>query len=89
MQPECAAQHAKNAGMRHQQRQAMCVDLRAAAQHALGKLLRRFTAGRRDGVKRGQAAIAGILANPAFTTVLPTTVTPEEAREYAAARTVF
>lgn len=33
----------------------------------------------------GQAAIAGILANPAFTTVLPTCVTPEEVREYAAA----
>ncbi|HZP28063.1 MAG TPA: aldo/keto reductase, partial [Acidimicrobiia bacterium] len=33
----------------------------------------------------GQAAIAGILANPAFTTVLPTCVTVEEVREYAAA----
>ena len=33
----------------------------------------------------GQAAIAGILANPAFTTVLPTTINPEEVREYAAA----
>lgn len=33
----------------------------------------------------GQAAIAGILANPAFTTVLPTCVTTEEIREYAAA----
>ena len=33
----------------------------------------------------GQAAIAGILANPAFTTVLPTCVTPDEVREYAAA----
>lgn len=32
-----------------------------------------------------QAAIAGILANPAFTTVLPTVVTPEEVREFAAA----
>ena len=32
-----------------------------------------------------QAAIAGILANPAFTTVLPTTVTAEEVRDYAAA----
>ncbi len=32
-----------------------------------------------------QAAIAGILANPAFTTVLPTCVTVEEVREYAAA----
>jgi aryl-alcohol dehydrogenase-like predicted oxidoreductase len=33
----------------------------------------------------GQAAIAGILANPAFTTVLPTCTTPEEITEYAAA----
>jgi aryl-alcohol dehydrogenase-like predicted oxidoreductase len=33
----------------------------------------------------GQAAIAGILANPAFATVLPTCVTPDEVREYAAA----
>lgn len=33
----------------------------------------------------GQAAIAGILANPAFATVLPTCLTPEEVREYAAA----
>ena len=33
----------------------------------------------------GQAAIAGILANPTFTTVLPTCVTPDEVREYAAA----
>jgi aryl-alcohol dehydrogenase-like predicted oxidoreductase len=33
----------------------------------------------------GQAAIAGILANPAFTTVLPTCVTPEEITEYAGA----
>ncbi len=33
----------------------------------------------------GQAAVAGILANPAFTTVLPTFVTPEEIHEYAAA----
>ncbi len=32
-----------------------------------------------------QAAIAGILANPAFTTVLPTCVTVDEVREYAAA----
>jgi aryl-alcohol dehydrogenase-like predicted oxidoreductase len=32
----------------------------------------------------GQAAIAGILANPAFTTVLPTCVTVEDVREYAA-----
>ncbi len=33
----------------------------------------------------GQAAVAGILANPAFTTVLPTVVTTEEIHEYAAA----
>jgi aryl-alcohol dehydrogenase-like predicted oxidoreductase len=40
-----------------------------------------------DGTGRtmGQAAIAGILANHAFTTVLPTCVTVEEVREYAAA----
>jgi aryl-alcohol dehydrogenase-like predicted oxidoreductase len=40
-----------------------------------------------DGTGRtiGQAAIAGILANSAFTTVLPTCVTPDEVREYAAA----
>ncbi|MFO1536355.1 MAG: aldo/keto reductase [Actinomycetota bacterium] len=37
------------------------------------------------GRTRGQAAIAGILANPAFTTVLPTCVTVDEVREYAAA----
>ena len=37
------------------------------------------------GRTRGQAAIAGILANPAFTTVLPTCVDPDEVREYAAA----
>jgi len=36
----------------------------------------------------GQAAIAGILANPVFTTVLPTCVTPEEINEYAAASDV-
>lgn len=34
---------------------------------------------------KGQAAIAGILANPAFATVLPTCVNVEEVREYAAA----
>ncbi len=33
----------------------------------------------------GQAAIAGILATPGFTTVLPTCVTPEEVAEYAGA----
>jgi aryl-alcohol dehydrogenase-like predicted oxidoreductase len=33
----------------------------------------------------GQAAIAGILANPAFTTVLPTCLCVEDVREYAAA----
>jgi len=37
------------------------------------------------GRTRGQAAIAGILANPSFTTVLPTCVDPDEVREYAAA----
>jgi aryl-alcohol dehydrogenase-like predicted oxidoreductase len=39
-----------------------------------------------DGTGRtvGQAAIAGILANPAFTTVLPTFVNVDEVREYAA-----
>ena len=37
------------------------------------------------GRTRGQAAIAGILANPAFTTVLPTCVEVDEVREYAAA----
>jgi aryl-alcohol dehydrogenase-like predicted oxidoreductase len=38
-----------------------------------------------DGTGRtvGQAAIAAILANPAFTTVLPTCTTPEEVQEYA------
>lgn len=38
-----------------------------------------------SGRTRGQAAIAGILANPAFTTVLPTCVDADEVREYAAA----
>jgi aryl-alcohol dehydrogenase-like predicted oxidoreductase len=40
-----------------------------------------------DGTGRtiGQAAIAGILANPAFTTVLPTCIDVDEVREYAAA----
>lgn len=37
------------------------------------------------GRTRGQAAIAGILANPAFTTVLPTCLDVDEVREYAAA----
>ena len=37
------------------------------------------------GRTRGQAAIAGILANPAFTTVLPTNVDVDDVREYAAA----
>jgi aryl-alcohol dehydrogenase-like predicted oxidoreductase len=32
----------------------------------------------------GQAAIAGILANPAFTTVLPTVLSADELQEYAA-----
>jgi aryl-alcohol dehydrogenase-like predicted oxidoreductase len=40
-----------------------------------------------DGTGRtiGQAAIAAILSNTAFTTVLPTCTMPEEVREYAAA----
>ena len=40
-----------------------------------------------DGTGRtvGQAAIAGILANPAFVTVLPTCVNVEDVQEYAAA----
>jgi aryl-alcohol dehydrogenase-like predicted oxidoreductase len=38
-----------------------------------------------SGRTRGQAAIAGILANPSFTTVLPTCVDVDEVREYAAA----
>ena len=37
------------------------------------------------GRTRGQAAIAGILANPVFATVLPTCVNVDEVREYAAA----
>jgi len=37
------------------------------------------------GRTRGQAAIAGILANAAFTTVLPTCVEVDDVREYAAA----
>ncbi|HEY3722994.1 MAG TPA: aldo/keto reductase [Acidimicrobiia bacterium] len=37
------------------------------------------------GRTRGQAAIAGILANPSFTTVLPTNVDVDDVREYAAA----
>ena len=37
------------------------------------------------GRTRGQAAIAGILANPTFATVLPTCVNTDEVREYAAA----
>jgi hypothetical protein len=37
------------------------------------------------GRTRGQAAIAGILANPSFTTVLPTCIEVDEVREYAAA----
>jgi aryl-alcohol dehydrogenase-like predicted oxidoreductase len=40
-----------------------------------------------DGTGRtvGQAAIAGILANPAFVTVLPTCVDVDDVHEYAAA----
>jgi aryl-alcohol dehydrogenase-like predicted oxidoreductase len=37
------------------------------------------------GRTKGQAAISGILANPAFATVLPTCVDVDEVREYAAA----
>ena len=37
------------------------------------------------GRTRGQAAVAGILANPAFTTVLPTNVDVDDVREYSAA----
>ncbi len=37
------------------------------------------------GRTRGQAAIAGILANPSFATVLPTCISVEDVREYAAA----
>ena len=37
------------------------------------------------GRSMGQAAVAAILANPAFTTVLPTCVTVDEVREYAEA----
>ena len=37
------------------------------------------------GRTQGQAAIAGILANPTFTTVLPTCVDVDDVREYAAA----
>ena len=40
------------------------------------------------GRTRGQAAIAGILANPTFATVLPTCVNVDEVREYAAASDV-
>ncbi len=40
------------------------------------------------GRTKGQAAIAGILANPSFATVLPTCVNVEEVREYAAASDV-
>ena len=37
------------------------------------------------GRTKGQAAVAGILANPSFATVLPTCVDVDEVREYAAA----
>ena len=40
------------------------------------------------GRTRGQAAIAGILANPTFATVLPTCVTVDAVREYAASSDV-
>lgn len=44
-----------------------------------------FLHGDETGRTIGQAAVAGILAFDGFTTVLPTCVTPEEVREYAAA----
>ncbi|HEY4397369.1 MAG TPA: aldo/keto reductase, partial [Acidimicrobiia bacterium] len=44
-----------------------------------------FLHGAETGRTIGQAAIAGILAIDGFTTVLPTCVTADEVREYAAA----
>jgi aryl-alcohol dehydrogenase-like predicted oxidoreductase len=44
-----------------------------------------FLHGPETGRTIGQAAVAGILAMDGFTTVLPTCVTPDEVREYAAA----
>jgi aryl-alcohol dehydrogenase-like predicted oxidoreductase len=44
-----------------------------------------FLWGPETGRTMGQAAIAGILADPTFTTVLPTVTTAEQLREYAAA----
>ena len=44
-----------------------------------------FLQGTESGRTIGQAAIAGILAMDGFTTVLPTCVTVDEVREYAAA----
>lgn len=44
-----------------------------------------FLYGNETGRTIGQVAIAGILANEAFTTVLPTTLTTDDVREYAAA----
>jgi aryl-alcohol dehydrogenase-like predicted oxidoreductase len=44
-----------------------------------------FLHGAETGRTIGQAAVAGILAVDGFTTVLPTCVTPDEVREYAAA----
>lgn len=44
-----------------------------------------FLAGGDTGRTMGQAAVAGILANPAFTTVLPTVLSVDEVREYAQA----
>ncbi len=44
-----------------------------------------FLHGDQTGRTIGQAAVAGILAFDRFTTVLPTCVTPDEVREYAAA----
>ncbi len=44
-----------------------------------------FIWGGETGRTIGQAAIAGILANPSFATVLPTVLSVDEVREYAAA----
>src|SRR5262249_40894648 len=44
-----------------------------------------FLWGAEAGRTIGQAAMAGILANPAFTCVLPTVLSVDDVREYAAA----
>ena len=48
-----------------------------------------FLWGPETGRTIGQAAIAGILANPAFACVLPTVLSVDEVREYAAASPTF